>query len=305
MEKEEINELKANLLELDAQVKLLVKTEIRLRRTQTDLERSRQTIAEHNRTLEQKVEERTRELTIAKRQADEANRAKSDFLSNMSHEIRTPMNAVIGFGELLKSTPLTVQQKDYVDTMCTSGELLIALINDILEIAKIESSKIVLEEIDFDMEYLISSVLKILRSRLGGKTIDLNLVYPEGIPRHFKGDPTRLRQIFMNLVGNAIKFTDQGEVTVRVKGEDAGFAGDAGMSKTYLFRERHRHRHSEGKTERHFRSFYPSGFFSNAQIQRQRPGTHHYQVAPHNDGQQHRGSIGAGERCGVLFYPAP
>jgi signal transduction histidine kinase/CheY-like chemotaxis protein len=198
-----------------------------------------------NKNLEDKVVERTRELTAAhdelvkeavvlsqlKEKAEAAAKAKSEFLANMSHEIRTPMNAVIGFGELLKNTPLTVQQKDFVDTICSSGGLLIALINDILDLTKIESSKVALEEIDFDMEYLIGSILKILRSRLGGKDIDLNLVYPEDVPRYFKEDPTRLRQIFLNLVGNAIKFTDKGEVAVRVAREDADAVSDTGMSK--------------------------------------------------------------------------
>jgi signal transduction histidine kinase/AmiR/NasT family two-component response regulator len=197
---------------------------------------------EHLKNLESEVEKRTAQiknmmlhLSDLKNKAEAATRAKSEFLSNMSHEIRTPMNAVIGFGELLKSTTLTEQQKDYVNTICTSGELLIALINDILDIAKIESGKVVLEEIDFDMEYLITSILKILRTRTGGKNIDLNLVYPEGIPRHFKGDPTRLRQIFINLVGNAVKFTDQGEVTVRIKLEDADLTSVASIAKLKFF----------------------------------------------------------------------
>ena len=178
---------------------------------------------EHLKHLESEVERRTAEirtmlenLSILKDKAETATRAKSEFLSNMSHEIRTPMNAVIGFSELLKSTALTDHQKDYVETICTSGEHLLALINDILDISKIESRKIVLEEIDFDLEYLISSILKILRQRIYGKTIDLNLLYPGNVPHHFKGDPTRLRQIFVNMVGNSIKFTDQGEVTVIV-----------------------------------------------------------------------------------------
>ncbi len=177
--------------------------------------------------LESEVEKRTAELrsimerqTELKEKAESATRAKSEFLANMSHEIRTPMNAVIGFGELLKSTGLTEQQKDYVETICASGEILISLINDILDISKIESRKIALEEIDFDLEYLIGSVLKILRQRVSGKDVDLNLGYPEALPRNFKGDPTRIRQILMNLIGNSIKFTDQGDITVRVGPEN-------------------------------------------------------------------------------------
>jgi two-component system, sensor histidine kinase and response regulator len=174
--------------------------------------------------LEDEVEKRTADLRSMmenlkdlKEKAESATRAKSDFLANMSHEIRTPMNAVIGFGELLKNSALDAQQKDYVETICTSGELLISLINDILDISKIESRKIALEEIDFDLEYLISSVLKILRQRASGKGLELIMEYPENVPRNLKGDPTRIRQIIMNIAGNAIKFTERGAIAVAVK----------------------------------------------------------------------------------------
>ena len=174
--------------------------------------------------LEMDVEKRTAEirsmmnnLSELKDRAEGAVKAKSQFLANMSHEIRTPMNAVIGFSELLRMTPLSRQQVEYVNAIGESGELLISLINDILDLSKIESRKITLEEIDFDLEHCIVGILKILRQRVGNKPVDLNLAYPESVPRFLKGDPTRMRQIFMNLIGNAIKFTDQGDVTVRVE----------------------------------------------------------------------------------------
>jgi two-component system, sensor histidine kinase and response regulator len=178
---------------------------------------------EHLKHLESEVMRRTAELRSMmahladlKEKAEAATRAKSEFLANMSHEIRTPMNAVIGFSELLKNSDLTDQQRNYVDTICSSGEMLISIINDILDISKIESQKIALESIDFDLEYLINSVLKILGQRAAGKALDLNLLYPADLPRHFRGDPTRIRQMFVNLVGNSIKFTAKGGITVRV-----------------------------------------------------------------------------------------
>jgi signal transduction histidine kinase/CheY-like chemotaxis protein len=175
---------------------------------------SNRRLAEEN-DLRKKIES---ELRVAKEKADVASRAKSEFLANMSHEIRTPMNAVIGFSELLKATEITDQQRDYIDTICTSGDLLIALINDILDISKIESRKIELESIDFDLEYLITSVLKILRQRAEAKSLSVTMEYPNEVPRNFKGDPTRIRQIIINLVGNAVKFTDKGEIAVKVWG---------------------------------------------------------------------------------------
>lgn len=192
-----------------------------------NFDKMRMTVKEYTGNLESMVEGRTKELettmkklSAMKDEAEAATKAKSEFLSNMSHEIRTPMNAVIGFGDLLRHTQLDTIQKDYVDTISTSGELLLSLINDILDISKIESQKVTLEEIDFDLEYLVESVLKLLRQRVKGKNLDLVLVYPENLPRYVKGDPTRIRQIFINLVGNSIKFTEEGSVTVSVRPHD-------------------------------------------------------------------------------------
>jgi len=196
------------------QITLTVTTKFELGRKNRD----------HLKNLKSEVEKQTAELRDMmlhleelKDKAEAAAKAKSEFLANMSHEIRTPMNAVIGFAELLKNTTLSSQQKEYVDTICDSGDMLLSLINDILDISKIDSQRIELEKIDFDLEYCIVSVLKILRQRVGGKPVDLNLAYPESVPRYVKGDPTRIRQVFMNIIGNAIKFTENGEVTTKVE----------------------------------------------------------------------------------------
>lgn len=172
-------------------------------------------------TTRKRVEEallRTnRELIRATEQSNAANIAKGQFIANMSHEIRTPMNAVIGFASLLQETNLDDLQKRYLETIKNSGEVLLALINDILDISKIEAGKIELESINFDLEYLVGDLVKSLYPRAREKGLDLRFLFQSNMPRWFVGDPTRIRQIILNLVNNAIKFTSKGSVEINVR----------------------------------------------------------------------------------------
>jgi signal transduction histidine kinase/ActR/RegA family two-component response regulator len=171
---------------------------------------------------ERELQAQARELGEAHDAAQAASRAKSQFLTNMSHEIRTPLNAVIGISEILLETELSDQQRDHLHTVIDSGGALLAVVNDILDYSRIEAGKIELANVAFDLDELLGNTLRSLAVRAEQKGLELSCQLDADVPRALRGDPGRLRQVIANLVVNAITFTEQGEVEVRVAREPDG-----------------------------------------------------------------------------------
>jgi signal transduction histidine kinase/ActR/RegA family two-component response regulator len=186
-----------------------------LRRHILDALELRRIIARQN-TVIADLDETRRHLDVARRTAEEATRAKAEFLATMNHEIRTPMNAVIGMTTLLRDTPLSPEQRDSVDVIQSSGEHLLTVINDILDFSKITSGKLTLESVPFSLPACVAAAVRLLVARATEKKVAIRSTLAPGTPETIVGDVTRLRQILVNLLSNAVKFTDRGAITVDV-----------------------------------------------------------------------------------------
>ena len=248
-------------------------------------------LRELNATLESRIEQRTVEL-------EGAVRAKSQFLANMSHEIRTPLNGVLGMLELVRQTELGPPQQRFIETARRSGETLLGVINGVLDLSKIEAGKIEIEHSAFDLRIVVEEVTELFSELAYGKGLELACFVPATLETALIGDAGRLRQILTNLIGNAVKFTERGEVGVRVYALER----DGILSLDRLRSRRHRDRHSGRKAPAHIRSICPSRQLDDPAIRGDRTWAFDRQAFLRDDGRFDRRRQRAGCRVEISLH---
>ena len=265
-------------------------------------------------------------LVLAKAAAEAANQAKSRFLANISHELRTPMNAILGMVDLTLQKTTDPAARDYLQTAKESAGILLALLNDLLDSAKIESGKLELESAPFSLHRLLDNTAQVLGIRAAEKGISFSVRIPDDAPDAFVGDHVRLEQILFNLAGNAIKFTERGEVEISVKMVEGLGIGDWGLAGAprpppsdspplnpqsaipdpcrhpRVCRPRHRHRHPAFRAGAHFPALRPGRSLDHPPLRRHGAGTDDLLQPDRPDGRTHLGRERAGTRQHLLFH---